>query len=284
MGWLLLYPETLGGRLLLGLVLAGGMGGLGVWRGWLRRDGGLAATLVGTLVFAFGGWEWAVLLILFFVTSSLLSRYGAVQKQVAEGRMAKGGPRDAGQVLANGGWLALLALWHARQPAPWVFLAAVGALAAVMADTWSTEFGLLSTTPPRRITTGRPVPPGTNGGVTLLGLLGAATGASLMGFVAGLLILAGDVPAGLGPGRLAGVTVASGLVGTVVDSLLGATVQAVRWCPLCREETEQDPHICGTATHRLRGWSWLDNDVVNAVTSVTGSLAAVLLAFLVGLL
>ncbi|MDQ7030331.1 MAG: DUF92 domain-containing protein [Ardenticatenia bacterium] len=284
MGWPMFYPETLELRLLLGLVLGGCVGGVGVWRRWLRRDGGVAATLVGATVFTFGGWGWAVLLVLFFVASSLLSKYGAARKEIAVSRVTKGGPRDAAQVLANGGWLALLALWQAYQPAPWVPLAAIGALAAVTADTWSTELGLLSPTPPRLITSGRTVPPGTNGGITLLGLLGAATGASLMGFVAGLLVLVGSVPADLSPGRLAAVTVASGLVGTGVDSLLGATLQAVRWCPLCQEETEQDPHTCGTATHALRGWPWLDNDVVNAVSSVAGSFAAVLLALLVGLL
>ena len=277
-----LYPESLIARLLVGAILGAGIGGLATWRRLLSRGGAVAAALVGTVVFAFGGWAWAVLLVLFFVTSSALSRYGAGRKEIATGRMAKGSQRDARQVLANGGWMALLALWQGWQPADWMFLAAVGALAAVTADTWATELGLLSPTPPRLITTGEPVPPGTNGGVTTLGLLAAATGAFLIGFVAGVLVLLGGTYMVLSPGRLSFVAGVSGFVGALVDSLLGATVQHTRWCPLCDEETERDIHTCGTATHAHRGWPWLDNDTVNALASVTGSLMAVLLAFVLG--
>lgn len=279
-----LYPEPFTVRLLVGIGLGVAIGGLAAWRGLLSRGGAVAAAAVGAVVFTFGGWAWAVLLILFFVTSSLLSRYREERKAEAAGRMAKGSRRDAGQVLANGGWVALLALWHGWQPADWLFLAAVGALAAVTADTWATELGLLSPTPPRLITTREAVPPGTNGGVTVLGLLAAATGAFLIGFVAGLLVLLGGALVMFAPGRLSLVAGVAGLTGSIVDSLLGATVQHTRRCPLCNEETERDIHTCGTATHPWRGWPWLDNDAVNALASVAGSLAAVLLAFLFRLL
>lgn len=279
-----LYPEPFTVRLLLGIGLGMAIGGLAAWRGLLSRGGAVAAAAVGAVVFTFGGWAWAVLLILFFITSSLLSRYREERKAEAASRLAKGSRRDAGQVLANGGWVALLALWQGWQSADRLFLAAVGALAAVTADTWATELGLLSPTPPRLITTRETVPPGTNGGVTVLGLLAAATGAFLIGFVAGLLVLLGGAPVMFAPGRLSIVAGVAGLTGAVVDSLLGATVQHTRWCPLCNEETERDVHTCGAATHPWRGWPWLDNDAVNALASVAGSLVAVLLGFLLRLL
>ena len=40
----------------------------------LSRSGGWGALLTGTLIFGLGGWQWAVLLLGFFISSSLLTR------------------------------------------------------------------------------------------------------------------------------------------------------------------------------------------------------------------
>jgi uncharacterized membrane protein len=56
------------------------------------------------------------------------------------------------------------------------------------------------------------------------------------------------------------------------DSLLGATIQAIYYCPLCHKETERHPlHTCGTSTSQRRGWYWLNNDLVNFLASVVGA-------------
>ncbi|RME44326.1 MAG: DUF92 domain-containing protein, partial [Chloroflexi bacterium] len=62
-----------------------------------------------------------------------------------------------------------------------------------------------------------------------------------------------------------------GLAGALFDSLLGASVQRIYWCDVCRKETERMVHTCGEPSRPLRGWSWLDNDVVNFLSSVVGS-------------
>ena len=56
------------------------------------------------------------------------------------------------------------------------------------------------------------------------------------------------------------------------DSLLGATVQTIYTCPVCHKETEKRLHTCGTPTERLRGWAWLNNDLVNFSASLVGAL------------
>jgi uncharacterized membrane protein len=67
---------------------------------------------------------------------------------------------------------------------------------------------------------------------------------------------------------------AGGLAGSLFDSLLGATLQAIYWCDACQKETEREVHRCGTDTRLLRGWSWLGNDLVNFLASIMGALVA----------
>ena len=264
---------------LLGFALSTLIGWLGYRGGALAPSGVVGAILVGTLIFGGGGWVWGLLLILFFASSSLLSRFREGEKRGLNEKFAKAGRRDLGQALANGGWGALLALAHALRPHPLLFAGFVGAMATVTADTWATELGVLSRRPPRRITTGEPVPPGTSGGVSPLGLAAALAGAVFIGLAAAGLSRLFRTPTAIGTPvwfpwlPLAGGV--SGLVGALCDSLLGATVQGVYRCPRCESETERTLHTCGTATHPLRGWRWLNNDGVNFLSSVVGSGVAV---------
>jgi uncharacterized protein (TIGR00297 family) len=203
---------------------------------------------------------------LFFVTSSVLSHLGTRRKGRVAAQFEKGGRRDQGQVLANGAVAAVLALAYGitRQPAMLAGLA--GALAAVNADTWATEIGVLSRRRPWLVTTGRPVDPGTSGAVSTEGMLAAAAGAGLIGIAAGW---------GTGSLVLAVAALAAGFIGSAADSLLGATVQAIYLCPTCQKQTERHPrHVCGSATRQVRGWSWLGNDGVNLAASLVGACVA----------
>lgn len=270
---------------LVGFALSAVIGWLGYRGGALTSSGVVGAILVGTLIFGGGGWVWGLLLILFFASSSLLSRFREREKQVLSEKFAKAGRRDLGQALANGGWGALLALTYALRPHPLLFAAFVGTMATVTADTWATELGVLSRRLPRRITTGEPVPPGTSGGVSPLGLAAALAGALLIGLGAAGLNLLFDTQVSTEAPWLPWLPVVagiSGLAGALGDSLLGATVQGVYRCPRCGSETERTLHTCGTATRPLRGWRWLNNDGVNFLSSVVGSGVAVLVVWGMG--
>jgi uncharacterized membrane protein len=66
-----------------------------------------------------------------------------------------------------------------------------------------------------------------------------------------------------------------GLLGATVDSILGAILQGIYVCPRCEKETESYPeHFCGTRTVHVRGWRWLNNDLVNLICSLIGAGAA----------
>ena len=267
-------------RFLLGLVFSSFIGVVGYRRGALAFSGVIGAIVVGTLTVGFGGWTWGLLLVAFFASSSLLSLYRWRDKESVSEKFAKGHRRDMAQTLANGGVGVLLAIAYGLTRQPILYAAFLGAMAAVTSDTWATEIGLLSRPTPRLITTGEVVPPGTSGGITRNGSLAALAGGLFMGLCAVLLVagesLVTDQPVTiklLWPLLLVGGV--SGLGGAFYDSLLGATVQCIYYCEVCGKETERVIHRCGSRSRPLRGWRWLDNDLVNLLSSGIGSLLAV---------
>lgn len=252
----------------------GGVIAAAAWKaGALSLSGALAAALSGGLIFGLGGLDWAVLLLVFFISSSLLSRAFGRRKASLNEKFSKGHRRDWGQVLANGGLgalLVILATISGDQSLWWA--AYIGTMAAVNADTWATELGVLSPTAPRLVTSGKVVERGTSGGITLLGSLASLAGAALIGGTAALLRPESGV--GLALAAAAG----GGMLGSLVDSFLGATLQAIYTCPACQKETERYPtHTCGTPTVQVRGLSWLNNDWVNLLCALSGAVGAVLL-------
>ncbi|MEO6067257.1 MAG: DUF92 domain-containing protein [Gemmatimonadales bacterium] len=224
--------------------------------GTLSRSGALAALAVGAAVTWGTGWWGAAALLTFFIGSTGVSR--ACPDPAAERGEAKGGRRDAGQVLANGGAPALGALLGLAEPTVGLWVLSIG-LAAAAADTWATALGATCSTAPRHLLTGRPVPAGTSGGITLRGTGGSMLGAASIGVVGWLATR--DV-------RLLVTCIVVGTGGMLVDSLLGATLQGRFHCPACDVSTERPWHRCGTLARAVGGIRWLTNDGVNAITTL----------------
>jgi uncharacterized membrane protein len=112
------------------------------------------------------------------------------------------------------------------------------------------------------------VPAGTSGGITWVGSWGGLAGAAL---VAGTGALAAGHLWLFWPGTLIG------FVGMLFDSLLGGTVQARFWCSRCETTSEWSVHRCGNRTVSQAGWRWMNNDVVNLLsTALAGGLALAL--------
>jgi uncharacterized protein (TIGR00297 family) len=270
-------------QLLGGLLLSGLVGWAAYLRGALTRNGVAGAVVTGTLIFGLGGWTWGLLLIAFFLSSSFLSHYRELEKEGLAEKFAKGPQRDMGQALANGGWGAVLAVAYGFSPHPALWAAFVGAMAAVTADTWATELGVLSRSQPRLITTCEPVPVGTSGGVSVLGTAATVAGGFFIGLLTFLLYELAAVVRGNHVGWpdlwIVVVGVAGGLAGSLFDSLLGATLQGIYYCDRCAKETEKTRHGCGHVTRLVRGYRWLNNDLVNLLSSVVGSVLAVVVAW-----
>lgn len=227
----------------------------------LSAGGAIAATVIGASAMV-GGAGWVVLLLFFFVTSSAISRWrGPERERLVGSLIEKGNRRDVVQVLANGAVFAIAAILStAGDVRTWQAVGA-GAIVAATVDTWSTEVGTVIGGTPRLILTGRQVPPGTSGGVTIAGSVAGIAAAVLAAYVMSSMDWVVPVHA----------VVSGGIAGSLVDSVIGATVQERRWCATCDMQTERRTHSCGTPTvHRggIRGWN---NDIVNLMSTITGA-------------
>jgi uncharacterized protein (TIGR00297 family) len=259
-------------QLLAGFVIAGIIAYLALREHLLARSGAWAAFILGTVVFGLGGIDYSVPLITFFITGSLLSKYGPKRKRSLEEVFEKGSTRDAGQVVANGGVAGVLVIVQAFLPPDppfgnaYLFTAYLGALAAAAADTWGTELGVLARGRTIGLPSLKPVPRGTSGGVSWAGTLAALCGAVVVaasGFLHNPVVLIVALPATLG-----------GVTGMFADSIAGGVLQARYRCTVCDAVTERSIH-CDTPAHLVGGRRAITNDIVNIICTIVGALASV---------
>jgi uncharacterized protein (TIGR00297 family) len=240
----------------------------------LTFGGAVAAVVVGSATVGGSGWWSGAALVVFFVTSTILSKVRSARS--TEIRQQRGHRRDAIQVFANGGIAALMSLIGWILDTDHATAGALCAISAATADTWATEIGRLTQWPPRSIVNGTRVPVGTSGAVSVPG-----TAASLVGSLA----IAGFAAAGVtndwvrvgasAPATLVLIAVA-GFAGSLLDSLLGATLQESFYCESCGKATESRVHWCGAGTIRVGGVARINNDVVNLVSIAVPSIAVIL--------
>ncbi len=244
---------------------------------FLDNSGASATFLLGTTIFGIGGLHWTVPLLTFYILSSILSKLGRKRKSRFDLVFEKGSQRDAGQVYANGGiaWIIMIAYSLTGDPA--YFFAYLGTLAAVQSDTWATEIGTMWPNPRARlITTMKPVPVGTSGGVSFPGTFGAFVGALLI--CASALLVSVDWILDYGIFRSFLLIGFSGLLASLVDSFFGATVQAQYYDPVREKVTErthsrrQDGSL--VRNRLIKGYHFVNNDVVNTLCALCGSALA----------
>ncbi|MFA7563874.1 MAG: DUF92 domain-containing protein [Candidatus Neomarinimicrobiota bacterium] len=231
----------------------------------LTAGGAAGAMFLGSVVFSIGGINWVIPMATFFVLSSILSKLGKAHKSQLAIMQEKGSNRDLIQVYANGGVALVMAILYFYTEMDLFYLMFLGSLAAATADTWGTEIGTFSKSQPVHILTGKAVPAGTSGGVTVLGTSGVFVGA-------GILTLSGIFPLEQSLMKIALIIIISGILGALIDSVLGGTIQAQYRCPVCRKTTEKVKHCNNQATTLISGYRWINNDVVNLVCTLSGAL------------
>jgi uncharacterized protein (TIGR00297 family) len=231
---------------------------------FLTLSGTIATFLLGVIVFGIGGWQWAVPILTFFLLSSMLSRYGGSRKKQFDTLFGKSYTRDWAQVASNGGLAGTIVLLSVLFPVYDFYPIYLGALAAVTADTWGTEIGVLTKGKTLSVLSMKPVPPGTSGGISEQGTIAG---------LAGALVVALSGYAWCTDLKTIIFVALAGMAGSLGDSMLGATLQVQFRCEVCGKQTEHRAH-CGSPTEQIAGVAWVNNDVVNLACSAVGAFTA----------
>lgn len=212
----------------------------------LTRAGWVHAGALGTILWGCLGWRGWLAVVAYLVLGSLVTRLGLREKQdrgLAEARGGRRGPENVWGSAATGALLALL-IGAGVESRPLLLVGFSASFAAKLADTFGSEIGKRWGRRPVLITTLRPVPPGTEGAISLAGTLASAVGSVVMTLVLWQLQLLPSISISL-------LVMLIGLLATLAESLLGALAQ-----------------------DRI---SWLSNEVVNALQTLLAALVAMLL-------
>jgi len=247
----------------VGLVAGLGFGAAALGTGGLTTDGAVGGGLFAASLVALGGVEWVLPGIIFFALSSALSMLPS------SNRDDQGTARSLRQVLANGGVAWGLLLIYALAPVDVsglreaAYIGFLGALAAAAADTWATELGTRYGGKPRFLFGREKVPTGTSGAVSLVG-----TGAGILGAgtVAAAAVATG-AKGGESVGTVLTIIPTAGLAGMMVDSVAGATLEAV----------PGSSPLHTTVEIQNEKWRRLDNEGVNLLCTTAGALIALAL-------
>lgn len=296
-------------RTAAGILLARRISNSGLRKRSLSKSGALSAFVVASLSLA-TSWRNGITLLAFYWTSSKLTRLGAKIKSNYEEGVTEGGERGASQVFAcsligvicacirriavgrDGPLLSVGSTLVSSSPSLALFgdqltLAYVAFFACCAGDTWASELGILSKSPPRLITKPwKTVTPGRNGGISLVGLGASAAGGMLMGLLHGVFV-PGGIASFLGFQSssiqllqfrreilvLTLVGFLGGFGGSLLDSLLGATIQATYY----DEEAKKIVKRPGRTVKHVGGWGFLSNEMVNVISTAMTALAATLL-------
>lgn len=255
----------------IGFTLSGLIAGVAFKKKSLSTSGFVSATILGTLLYAIDV-PLFLIMMAFFLTSSLLSRWVEKKNPVLIPIVNKGNRRDITQVVANGGiplMFAILYLWFNHE----IFiLGFISAFASANADTWASEIGSLSKTPPRFLFKHSQTLLGLSGGVTPLGFFASFLGSlwiSLVGYLLYPYL----------PFHYFLLSVAAGFIGCTIDSILGELVQA-KYLDDRRGHLTEIRFVSQMENQLVSGYHWIDNNMVNFLSVSIASVGSVLLLFL----
>ena len=212
----------------------------------LTPAGWVHAGALGTILWGCLGWRGWLAVVAYLVLGSLVTRLGLRDKQdrgLAEARGGRRGPENVWGSAATGALLALL-IGAGVEARALLLVGFSASFAAKLADTFGSEIGKRWGRRPVLITTLRPVPPGTEGAISLAGTLASAAGSVVMTLVLWQLRLLPSISISL-------LVMLIGLLATLAESLLGALAQ-----------------------DRI---SWLSNELVNALQTLLAAVMAMLL-------
>jgi uncharacterized protein (TIGR00297 family) len=224
----------------------------------LTKDGAASTFILAFFIYGFGGLKWTIPIFTFFMLSSILSKIPKKKNNFVEERFDKSGQRDASQVIANGAVGLVLILLNSFFHNELFYTLYVIYMAAMCADTWGTEIGTYFNYKTYSVLTFKEVAIGVSGGVSVLGTLGAISGAFIVSISSyywmdsfWFIILISSIA----------------FISSIIDSVLGSTIQVQYKCNICKLDTEKDFH-CENKTQIVSGFKLINNNVVNFLSGI----------------
>ena len=240
---------------------------------FLTASGALAASFIGGVIILFGGIEHFSLLLIFFIVSSLFTKFKYGEKYNEKNNALRSWNNVFGNGIIAALALLLSPLFKLNSNIPTAMY--IGAISAAFSDTMATEIGMLSrgepvlvTNPRRRVNKGAP------GGVTFSGYVGVLS-AILILWVSTTTLNRVNRFFDMNATTIFTLILLAGVIGTTFDSFLGAVCQSRYSCKVCGKIVETKIH-CGENTLQVRGWKIVNNDVVNILNTLSGALVGYL--------
>ncbi|MHA1270666.1 MAG: DUF92 domain-containing protein [Candidatus Helarchaeota archaeon] len=277
--------------IIIGIITVVGFGVFSYYTEVVDRSGLIAGLFIGLTVWIFGSWSWFIIILVFHLFAAAMTKFKYKKKEKSGLAQEKGGARGWPNVLANGLTASIFALLYGifflieNINYDLFLFGFIGAVAAMTADTVATEIGLLSKNDPRLIINFKKVIPGTSGGVTILGEIAALIGSALIGLVAWILAEFGIISNLLNIKFIIFLcAITGGMFGCLIDSIIGATIQGLYKCHKCNKITEKKIHGCGAETEKIQGINVIDNNMVNIIGSMSGSLFSICIYIVINLI
>jgi len=244
-------------------------------------SGLVASVVIGYIVMVIGGINYLSLLIIFFVSSSILTK---IQNRINKSSKKHSSPRSYLNILSNGAIPALLIIltiflydnssWNSNillnGDINIIGLCFIGSIVVTTADTFSTEIGLINKSKPRLITNlNRYVSKGDSGGITLAGLFASVFAGIILSLTIFFTFNIFNFIFFL-------IIILVGVLGSIFDSVLGATIQYKGQCTSCKRHVETYLHH-NKPTIKLQGSKYITNNSVNFLSSIFGSILIIVL-------
>ena len=237
------------------------LAGIAFYKKSLTKFGAIVAWILSIVITYCGGTVGFVILLVTFLSVMVVGKISHKKREnIIKNINQKSGKRDSIQVLANVGvvTISLIIFYITKNDIFLITYACV--MASSLADSIGSEIGVLSKQNQVDICSFKKTERGISGGVTILGLLFSLVGSFIIALSFYLLT---DFNISI----LLFIT-ALGFTGSIIDSILGSTIQVKYKCFKCNKITEKKEH-CNNKTKYIKGISFINNDMVNFLNNIS---------------
>ncbi|MCP5454872.1 MAG: DUF92 domain-containing protein [Thermotogae bacterium] len=236
----------------------------------LTLSGFISATFLGTSLYFFGDIRFFVILISFFASSSIITKFKKNLKETPEEITEKSGNRDYTQVISTGIIPLIFTVFYYFTKDISFIIGFVTSVSVANSDTWASEIGVLSKSDPISVISFKRVPRGISGGISVLGLISSFLGSVFISAVFAILFH-GESRVFL----ISFISITGGFLGSLVDSILGASLQA-KYISASDKITEKR-FSDGKENNLKSGLAFINNNAVNLISSAVVSVSATMI-------